>query len=117
MNERAGSNAPHIRTVTASTFTSEVLDAPGPVAVEFMSYGCSHCRTIAPIVDRVAESIKDDERIVRVNVGADGDLAQTYGIEATPTFVMFRNGKEAGRVEGPDPNAASLRDELTRPFA
>lgn len=106
-----------IRTVTGSTFAAEVLNASGRIAVEFMSYGCGHCRTIAPVLEQVAEMVHADETVLRVNVGVDQDLASTYGIEATPTFVMFRNGHEAGRVEGPDPNVASVLAAITDAFA
>ena len=47
-----------IQTVTSSTFTRLVLEAEGPIAVEFMSYGCAHCRAIEPVLEQVAEMVK-----------------------------------------------------------
>jgi thiol-disulfide isomerase/thioredoxin len=40
----------HIRTVTGGTFKPWVLEGKGPIAVEFMSYGCVHCREIEPVL-------------------------------------------------------------------
>ena len=37
-----------IQTVTSRTFSRLVLEAEGPIAVEFMSYGCVHCRAMEP---------------------------------------------------------------------
>ena len=106
-----------IDTVTADSFESSVLRADGPIVAEFMSYGCTHCRTIEPIVREVATALAGTERIVRVNVGVDQDLASSYHVEGTPTFVMFRDGREVGRAEGPHPAYASLMDTVTKPFA
>jgi thiol-disulfide isomerase/thioredoxin len=45
-------NAALVETTTADSFDSDVLKAAGPIAVEFMSYGCTHCRTIEPKIRR-----------------------------------------------------------------
>jgi thioredoxin 1 len=108
---------PPVPTAVAATFASLVLDAPGPVAVEFMSYGCGHCRAIEPAVQAAALSLGAAEHIVRVNVAVEHDLADAYDIRVTPTFVMFRDAHEVGRIEGPEPRAASLLAALRRPFA
>jgi len=105
-----------MQTLTSSTFKQFVLDGKGRIAVEFMSYGCSHCRTIEPILQAVAETVKATEAIYRVNVGVEQDLATTYGIDGTPTLVMFLNGREVGRVEGPHPTIESVRSAVTQPF-
>jgi thioredoxin 1 len=89
---------PHgIATVDGATFDSSVLAAPGPVAVEFMSYGCAHCRALEPIIEHVATLLAGREAIVRVNVAIEHELADRYAIEVTPTMLMFLDGREAGR--------------------
>jgi thioredoxin-like negative regulator of GroEL len=64
-----------IQTVTSSTFTRLVLEAEGPVVVEFMSYGCDHCRVIEPVLEQVAEMVQPQERIFRVNIAVEQELA------------------------------------------
>jgi thioredoxin-like negative regulator of GroEL len=103
-------------TLTSSTFEPLVLDAPGPIAVEFMSYGCSHCRAIEPVMQKVAEMLQSKVTIFRVNVGVEQDLAGKYAIDGTPTLVMFLNGSEVGRVEGPQPTVESVMTAVTQPF-
>ena len=105
-----------IQTLDSGSFRSRVLEGDGRIAVEFMSYGCGYCRAIEPLLQRVAEMIEPDETIFRVNITADPDLASEYEIGGTPTFVMFLNGEELGRAEGPSPNLASVRDAVTGPF-
>lgn len=112
-----GVSKSRISTVDGATFDAAVLGGQGPVVVEFMSYGCSHCRALEPVIVRVAEAVGARERIVRVNVGVDQDLAALYGVSVTPTLVMFLDGQEVGRVEGPRPLESSLMEIVTRPFA
>jgi len=105
-----------ISTVTSSTFNSLVLEADGPIVVEFMSYGCAHCRVIEPILQQVAQLVGSKEKIFRVNTGVDLDLAEHYEIQGTPTLIMFLNGRQVGRVEGPHPTVPSLLTAITQPF-
>ncbi len=106
----------HIRTVTSGTFNAWVLEAKGPIAVEFMSYGCVHCREMEPVLQQVAEMVKSKGTIFRVNTADDQELTDSYQIEGTPTLVMFLNGKEVGRAEGTPPTVSSLLTALTHPF-
>ena len=106
-----------VRTVTSETFKALVLDEDGPIAVEFMSYGCAFCRELEPILQQVAETLASrGEQVFRVNVAAEETLAQTFEITGTPTFVMFLGGTEVGRAEGPHPTDSSVMTALTRPF-
>jgi thioredoxin 1 len=105
-----------IRTVTASTFRPLILEADGPVVVEFMSYGCAHCRVIEPVLQRVAEIVKSQEKIFRINTAVESALAESYAVDVTPTLLMFLNGREVGRVEGPNPTISSVLTTVTQAF-
>ena len=113
---RAGlDSVDRIETVTSQNFDSLVLEAKGPVAVEFMSYGCAHCREIEPILQRVAELESATEKIYRLNVSEDQDIADAYDIEGTPTIIKFMNGVQVGRAQGPTPDVQSVLDAVTQP--
>ena len=105
-----------IRTVTSETFGALVLDKKGPIAVEFMSYGCAHCRAIEPVLEQVAEIVKTQEKIFRVNIAIEQELAGSYQIQGTPSLIMFLDGNEVGRVEGPSPTVSSVLTAVTQPF-
>ena len=105
-----------IQTVTSSDFTQRVLEAEGPIVVEFMSYGCTHCRAIEPVLEQVAEMVKPQEKIFRVNIAVEQELADSYQIQGTPTLIMFLNQNEVGRVEGPSPTVSSVLTAVTQPF-
>ena len=105
-----------IAAVTTSTFGRLVLEAEGPIVVEFMSYGCAHCRAIEPVLEQVASMVKPQEKVFRVNIAIEQELASNYQIQGTPTFVMFLNRNEVGRVEGPTPTVSSVLTAVTQPF-
>jgi thioredoxin 1 len=112
----AGSSSARMRMLTSASFDPLVLQGEGPIAVEFMSYGCAHCRAIEPILEQVAEMVKGKEKIFQVNVAVEQGLAESFEIQGTPTLVMFLNGQEAGRVEGAPPNVSSVLTAVTQPF-
>ncbi len=105
-----------VQSVTADTFDSLVLACLQPVTVEFMSYGCGHCREMEHVLQEVAVQLGSAEPIFRVNTALDRELTNRYEIEGTPTFVMFFKGNEVGRAVGPDPSIKVLADAITRPF-
>jgi thioredoxin 1 len=105
-----------IRTVDRATFAALVLNGEGPIAVEFMSYGCSHCGVIEPVLQSVAKMSEEKGKIFRVNIAVDEELSESYGIRATPTLVMFLGGAEVGRIEGPTPTVPAVLTALTAPF-
>jgi thioredoxin 1 len=105
-----------IRTVTTSTFRSLVLETAGPAVVEFMSYGCAHCRVIEPVLQQVAKLVKGQEKIFRVNTAVERALADSYEVVVTPTLIMFLDGSEVGRVEGPRPTISSVLAAVTQAF-
>src|SRR5665213_2114102 len=114
MSEHSSSD--RIQTVTSNTFNSLIAEGAGPIAVEFMSYGCGHCRAIEPVLQKVAEMVKSKEKIFRVNTAVDQELADRYEISGTPTMIMFLDETVVGRVEGPSPEVASVLAAISQPY-
>ncbi len=105
-----------IATLTGDSFEQLVLQGDGPIAVEFMAYSCGHCAVLEPALQQAAARLGAEERIFRVNTVTDQDLAHGFEIEGTPTIVLFLDGNEVGRAEGPSPDLSKLMAELTQPF-
>ena len=105
-----------IPSLDAASFEARVVQGQGPIAVEFMSYSCAYCGAMEPVLQQVAETLRSREQIFRVNVAIEVDLANSYQIEGTPTLIMFSEGREVGRSEGLDPDAATVLQAVTAPF-
>ncbi len=89
--------------VSDTTFESEVLQATGPVGVDFWAEWCGPCRMIAPALEEIAGTLNDKVKIVKLNVDENPQTAAKYGIQSIPTLMIFKNGQMASRQIGAAP--------------
>ena len=92
--------SPDTKVVSDATFQSEVLDSELPVLVDFHAVWCPPCKAMAPALDLVASEMKGKVKITKVDVDENPTATQTYGIQAMPTLLMFKGGKEVARKMG-----------------
>jgi thioredoxin 1 len=92
--------------VTDSDFKASVLDAAQPVVVDFWAPWCGPCRVIGPILDKLAVEYDGKLTIAKVNTDEDARYAGQLGIQGIPTLIIFKDGKEVGRMVGARPEAA-----------
>ena len=78
--------------VTDDTFESEVVNAEGPVLVDYWADWCGPCRQLSPIVERLAERYEGQLDVRKVDVDHQAELAGHYGVRGIPTLVLFKNG-------------------------
>lgn len=86
--------------VDDTSFEKEVLAEELPVLVEFVAPWCPPCRTLAPVVSRVASETAGRAKIVKVDTDASPKTAQRYGIRGVPTLLVFRNGTKTAQHLG-----------------
>ena len=86
----------------ASNFDAMVLEADGPVLVDFWAEWCPPCRVLGPMLDRAAAELGDSVRIVKVDADASAELMERYEVSSIPTLALFHRGKEVERRIGPD---------------
>ena len=77
-------------------FEKEVLKSKEPVLVDFYADWCGPCKMLGPIMDEIGESNK----VYKVNVDDEDELAAQYGIMSIPCVIAFKDGKEINRSVG-----------------
>lgn len=78
--------------ITAANFTTEVLESDKPVLVDFWATWCGPCRMQAPILEAFAAE-HPEVKVAKVDVDANGVLAEKFGIMSIPSLLVFKNGK------------------------
>ena len=89
-----------IKHVTDDSFQTDVLQASGPVLVDFWAEWCGPCKMIAPILDEVAGTYQGKLQVAKVNVDENSEVPAKFGIRGIPTLMLFKDGQLAATKVG-----------------
>lgn len=78
---------------TDQNFKSEVLESKTPVLVDFWAEWCAPCKIVDPIVSELATEYADKLKVGKLDVDANGQTAQNYGVMSIPSLIVFKDGQ------------------------
>lgn len=87
-----------IQHFTDAEFASQTKN--GVVLVDFHANWCGPCRTLAPVLEQVAKEVKGKAVVGKVDIDNEQKTASQFQISSVPTMILFKDGKEVGRLVG-----------------
>jgi thioredoxin 1 len=94
------------KTVTDASFDEDVINASGPVLVDFWAEWCGPCRMIAPALEEISNEMGEKVTVAKLNIDDNPDAPSKYGVRGIPTMILFKNGQPAATKVGAAPKSA-----------
>ncbi|KAK4358151.1 hypothetical protein RND71_023761 [Anisodus tanguticus] len=83
------------------------------VVIDFTATWCGPCKYMEPVLNEFAAKYTDVE-FVKIDVDELADVAQEYGVQAMPTFVLIKKGKVVDKIVGADKDGLKMKTEKHR---
>jgi putative thioredoxin len=104
---------PHVFDATTDTFETSVLQKSmqTPVLVDFWAEWCGPCKTLGPVLEKLAEDYNGAFELARIDVDKEPQLAGAFQVRSIPTLFLVKDGQVLDAVPGALP-AGQLREFL-----
>lgn len=86
----------------------ELITSQPLVLVEFFATWCGHCKAMEPVVQQVTEILEGKCKVQQLDVDLNQEVCDKEKISGTPTFILYKNGKEVWRQSGEMPGSELL---------
>jgi thioredoxin 1 len=92
--------------VDNNNFKSDVLEAEGPVVVDFWAEWCGPCKMIGPSLEEISNELSGKIKVAKLNIDENPELAAQFGVRSIPTLMIFKGGEMADMKVGAAPKTA-----------
>lgn len=89
--------------LTKDNFEKEI--STGLTLVDMWAEWCGPCKMLSPIVEELADEMKDKLKVAKLDVDSEPELAGLYGVQSIPTLLLFKDGKLVDRTVGAVPKS------------
>lgn len=99
---------PHVFDVTVENFETEVIAASDntPIVIDFWAPWCGPCKTLTPILEKLALEYGGRFRLAKVNSDEQQEIASMFGIRSIPTVIALKEQKPVTAFQGAQPESA-----------
>ena len=93
------------KAVSDESFERDVINASGPVLVDFWAEWCGPCKQISPALEEIAEEMSGSLTVAKVNIDDHPMTPGKYGVRGIPTLMIFKDGQVAATKVGALPES------------
>jgi thioredoxin 1 len=90
----------NVQTFNDVNFDSDVLKSGKPVLVDFTATWCGPCKTLAPLIDKIADELGDKVVVGKLDIDDAPATAAKYKVTSVPTVIVFKNGEKVAQQIG-----------------
>ncbi len=94
--------------ITDALFEKEVLNSDKLTVVDFWAPWCGPCRKMGPVLDEIADELKDKIKVVKINTDENLKTATEYQISSLPSIFIFKDGEAKETMVGLMPKSAII---------
>lgn len=98
----AGKTLEQAQSVQQISLAEYMLQIPADrtVLVDFSAVWCPPCKVMSPVIDSLVKTNGEQFTLVKIDGGQQSDICRELNVEAFPTFIIYKQGKETWRKEG-----------------
>src|SRR6187402_3712604 len=111
----AQTRSEHIFDATTAGFEEDVIKASlaTPVLVDLWAEWCGPCKSLGPILEKLAAEYNGSFRLAKIDVDAEQQLAAMFGVRSIPTVILISGGQVVDGFAGALPEG-QIREFLTK---
>lgn len=92
--------ATNANALTDKDFEDTISNSSKPVLVDFWASWCGPCQILGPMIEEVAEEVKETADVYKINVDENPETSGKYSIMSIPTVMIFKAGEVKETIVG-----------------
>lgn len=104
--------------VTDATFQADVIEqsARVPVVIDLWATWCGPCKSLSPILERLADQYAGRWVLAKVDVDANPGIAQAFQVQSIPSVFAVIDGRPLPMFQGalPEPQVKAYLEEVLK---